>query len=201
MPRIWTDTLDSHRRQVHDAILDATAELIAERGPLSVAMSAVAERSGIGRATLYKYFPNVESILVAWHARTFADHVSRLRSLSAADDVTLHDLAAFICVQRRHHRRRDRIDVLGPLARTVAHVDGIAGSAIEREIITVLTEIVNRLVHQGAVRDDQDPEALARWLLHAAHAPADLDDQAVAQLVVDSLARDRISNAGEKAHP
>ena len=67
MPRIWADTIDTHRRQVTDAILDATAELIAEHGPMSVAMSAIAERAGIGRATLYKYFPDVESILVAWH--------------------------------------------------------------------------------------------------------------------------------------
>lgn len=173
---------------MHEAILETTAALLRDSGVASVTMSAIAEGAGIGRATLYKYFPNVESILVAWHARDFADHVKRLRSLSEAEDLTLHDLAEFIWVQRRHHPPPPGAEVLGPLARTVARVEGIAGSAIESEIIAVLTEIVIRLVHEEAVRDDEDPEVLARWLLHAVHAPADLDDHAVAQLVSDSLA-------------
>jgi hypothetical protein len=31
--------------------------------------------SGIGRATLCKYFPNVESILAVWHERHVASHL------------------------------------------------------------------------------------------------------------------------------
>ena len=44
---------------MHDAILDTTAALVAEYGLLSVTMSQVAEATGIGRATLYKYFSDV----------------------------------------------------------------------------------------------------------------------------------------------
>ena len=32
------------------------------------------------------------------------------------------------------------------------------------------------------------PAALAEWLFHEVHAPAELDDNAVAKLIVDSLA-------------
>ena len=188
MPRIWAETIDGHRRQVNDAILDATAELIAEQGALSVTMSAIAERAGIGRATLYKYFPDVQSILVAWHTRDFAEHVHRIKALSEADDVTLDDVAKFVCAQRRSHPHRKGRDILGTLAHTLAGGEGILVGTIEREILTVLTELLARLVDRQEVRDDQDPELLAKWLLHAAHAPGDLDDRAVSQLVVDSLA-------------
>src|SRR5262245_20176676 len=41
-------------------------------------MSRVAEETGIGRATLYKYFPDVESILLAWHDRQVAAHMQLL---------------------------------------------------------------------------------------------------------------------------
>jgi hypothetical protein len=34
--------------------------------------------SGIGRATLYTYFPNVESILAVWHERHVASHLAQL---------------------------------------------------------------------------------------------------------------------------
>jgi AcrR family transcriptional regulator len=187
VPRIWADTIDTHRRQVNDAILDATAELVAERGPLSVAMSAIAERAGIGRATLYKYFPDVESILVAWHERDFAGHRHRLEALRDADDVTLEDLVDFVREQRQHHPHARGADVLGALAQTLAGADAVA-PAIEPEIVGVLAGLLTRLSGRGEVRDDHDPELLARWFLHAAHAPGDLDDDAVAQLLVDSLA-------------
>jgi AcrR family transcriptional regulator len=188
MPRIWADTIDTHRRQVNDAILDATAELIAEQGPLSVAMSAIAERAGIGRATLYKYFPDVESILIAWHTRDFSEHLERLQALSQAEAVTLNDLVAFVRVQRRDHPRHKGTDVLGPLVHSLAGSHGVLEAAIEPEIVAVLTDLLARLARQKEVRDDQDPELLARWVLYAVHAPPDLDDQAVSELLADSLA-------------
>src|SRR5215211_6132328 len=78
MPRLWTETIEAHRREVRDAILDTTAALVAEHGLHAVTMSHIAEATGIGRATLYKYFPDVEAILVAWHGRHVAGHLRHL---------------------------------------------------------------------------------------------------------------------------
>ena len=39
-------------------------------------MSQIAEQTGIGRATLYKYFPDVEAILLAWHERQVTGHLA-----------------------------------------------------------------------------------------------------------------------------
>lgn len=188
MPKLWADTIDTHRRQVHDAILDVTAQLIAEHGPMSVGMSAIAERAGIGRATLYKYFPDVESILVAWHTRDFADHLERLKTLTEAENLTLDDIARFVQAQRHHHPHRDGGDVVGTLAHTLAGAQGVIEDAIEPQIIAALTGLLTRLARRKEVRVDHHPELLAQWLLHTVHAPADLDDHAVAELVTDSLA-------------
>lgn len=188
MPRIWADTIDGHRRQVNDAILDAAASLIAEHGPLSVTMSAIAERAGIGRATLYKYFADVESILVAWHTRDFAEHRRRLAALSDADDVSLVVVAELVCGLRRQHLHGGAVDVVGPLAHTLADARHSHGDAIDGEILGIFAGVLRRLVDRGEVRDDLDPDLLARWLLHAAHAPLDLDDTAAARLLADSLA-------------
>ncbi len=59
MPRIWSETIAAHRDAVRDATLDATAALVAEHGLTGVTMSQIAKESGIGRATLYKYFPDI----------------------------------------------------------------------------------------------------------------------------------------------
>lgn len=81
VPRLWDDTIEAHRRAVRDATLDATAALVRRHGLRSVTMSQIAQQTGIGRATLYKYFPDVEAILVAWHERQVGAHVERLAAL------------------------------------------------------------------------------------------------------------------------
>ena len=78
VPKLWTETIEEHRRAVHDATLDTTAALVAEHGLASVTMSRIAAETGIGRATLYKYFPDVEAILAAWHERHVARHLEHL---------------------------------------------------------------------------------------------------------------------------
>src|SRR5215218_9442750 len=78
MPKLWNETIEGHRREVRDAILDTTAALALEHGLLSVTMSQIAEETGIGRATLYKYFPDVEAILLAWHERQITAHFAQL---------------------------------------------------------------------------------------------------------------------------
>src|SRR3954447_15586969 len=66
VPKLWEQTVVEHRRAVGDAILDAASALAEQQGPRAMTMSQVAERAGIGRATLYKYFPDVDAILLAW---------------------------------------------------------------------------------------------------------------------------------------
>jgi len=78
IPKLWTATIDTHRREVRDAIVDTTASLVAKHGIAAVTMARIAEATGIGRATLYKYFRDVEAILVAWHERHVAHHLGSL---------------------------------------------------------------------------------------------------------------------------
>src|SRR5215472_186952 len=82
VPKLWEATIEAHRQEVRDAILDTTVALVNEHGLLSVTMSQVAEQTGIGRATLYKYFPDVEAILLAWHERNTTTHLEYLRRLA-----------------------------------------------------------------------------------------------------------------------
>jgi AcrR family transcriptional regulator len=107
VPKLWTETISEHRRAVHDATLDTTAALVREHGLASVTMSQIAAAAGIGRATLYKYFPDVEAILVAWHDRHIARH---LRQLAEARDAAATPadrveavLEAFALIQHQHY--------------------------------------------------------------------------------------------------
>jgi AcrR family transcriptional regulator len=73
--------VQSHRQEVRQAILDAVGQLVEQQGVLAVTMSEVAERAGIGRATLYKYFPDVQTLLAAWHQQHVLSHLQVLTAL------------------------------------------------------------------------------------------------------------------------
>jgi AcrR family transcriptional regulator len=113
MPKLWNDTIETHRRAVRDATLDVTAALVAERGLRAVTMSEIAERTGIGRATLYKYFPDVEAILHAWHHRQISGHIEYLAQVRDQADDPVKGLEAVLeayalIKSSLELRRRDR---------------------------------------------------------------------------------------------
>ena len=83
MPKLWTDTVATHREEVRQAVLDAAGQLVARDGLWAVSMSRLAEVAGIGRATLYKYFADVEEVLAAWHARQVSAHLADLAAVAA----------------------------------------------------------------------------------------------------------------------
>ena len=129
VPKLWTETIEEHRRAVHDATLDTTAALVAEHGLASVTMSRIAAETGIGRATLYKYFPDVESILAAWHERQIAGHLEQLAEIrDQAGDAgerleTVLRAYALIHHQRvQHHRQEPHGTELAALLHPDEHV-------------------------------------------------------------------------------
>src|SRR5262249_50204129 len=109
VPRLWDQTIEAHRRSVRDAILETTAALVAHHGLRSVTMSQIAEETGIGRATLYKYSPDVDAILVAWHDRLVTRDLAQLAAVAAQPGDAGERLAAvlqayaFIVYERQHY--------------------------------------------------------------------------------------------------
>lgn len=183
MPKVWGDTIQAHRREVHQAILDAAATLAAERGVTALSMSHVADRAGIGRATLYKYFPSIDAILMAWHEQRVRAHLDELRGLAAAIDGPKDRVAAvlgrFALIQ---HERHDSHVVAGLHA--AQHV-----RAAEHELEQFLTRLVGDAVASGEARGDVPPGELAQYCLHAVGTAARLPTKVAVRRLVDVVMR------------
>jgi len=78
VPRIWDESVATHKQRLRATIIDATVDLVRDRGRGDVSMSAVAAAAGIGRATLYNYFPDVDHILAAFVVDEFDRHFAHL---------------------------------------------------------------------------------------------------------------------------
>jgi AcrR family transcriptional regulator len=187
VPRLWSETIETHRREVREAILDATVGLVEERGIRGVTMSQIAEEAGIGRATLYKYFPDVETILMAWHQSQIDAHLHQLRNLASHGTDPLMSLEAVLTAYAliRHQTARDHH---GTDLSALVHQGEDIGKAEAR-----LTQLVEGLIADaasvGKIRNDVAVPELAAYALHALSAAAELKStEAAHRLVALTLA-------------
>jgi AcrR family transcriptional regulator len=186
VPKLWTETVEAHRREVHDAIMDTTAALVAEHGLRSVTMSQIAEDTGIGRATLYKYFPDVETILSAWHKRQIATHLDQLADVRdrAGDPFERLEavLEAYAMIQ--HELRVAHATELA----AVLHGDDHVAHA-RNALRDFIRDLVTECARKGSLRNDVGADELANYCLHALAAAGSLPSRsAVRRLVAVTLA-------------
>jgi AcrR family transcriptional regulator len=181
MPKLWTETIEAHRREVRDAILDTTAALVAQHGLRSVTMSQIAEETGIGRATLYKYFPDVEAILHAWHDRQITSHLEYLEQVrdqagDAAERLqAVLEAYAFIARQSRGHSDTELAAFL--------HRDERLPRA-RQQLHRMIRNLLSDAAEGDSVRDDVAPDELATYCLHALAAASSMPSRAAVRRLV-----------------
>jgi AcrR family transcriptional regulator len=187
VPKLWNQTIEAHRRDVHDAILDTTAALVAERGLRPVTMSQIAEQTGIGRATLYKYFPDVEAILVAWHTRHVTTHLEQLAAVRDQAGNPSQRLEAVLTARAQiayeiaHQHHGAELTALLHREEHLAHS--------EQQLHNLIRDVLTDAAKAGSIRNDYAPDELATYCRHALNAAGSLPSQtAVQRLITLTLA-------------
>ena len=178
MPKLWNETIEAHRAAVRDATLDTTAALVARHGLGSVTMSQVAQATGIGRATLYKYFPDVEAILMAWHERQVTAHLAQLAEIRDRHGNARERLAAvletYALIVHEHHG-----SALATLLHRGAHVP-----RAQQQLLGFIQDLLSEGAKTGDLRDDVAPAELASYCLHALTAASSLSSKAAVRRLV-----------------
>ena len=192
MPKLWNDTIEAHRRAVRDATLETTASLVAERGMRSVTMSEIAEKTGIARATLYKYFPDVEAILSAWHQRQInqhLEHLAEVRDKARGNQQRLEavlDAYAQLQRQRIQHQHHSH----GAELAAFLHSDEKVAKA-QRQLHEMLRELIAVNAETGTIRQDIGPDELVGFCIHALaaarHATSNKAVRQIVQVTLDGL--------------
>lgn len=188
MPKLWNETIDAHRLAVREAILDATGHLVAEQGLTAVTMSQIAERAGIGRATLYKYFGDTEAVLLAWHERHLTAHLAQLTELARQPGTAAQRLEAVLTgfAFLSHHRQQHGAE-LSALLHRGEHV-----TSVQQQLAGLIRDLLAEVAAEGGgLRGDVAPGELATFCLHALTAAASLRSKAavhrLVQVTLDGL--------------
>jgi AcrR family transcriptional regulator len=181
VPRLWNETIEAHRAAVRDAILDTAAAQVAEHGLRSVTMSQIAEQTGIGRATLYKYFPDVEAILVAWHERQITGHLEYLAEVrdQAGDARERLEavLEAYALISHESHGRHN-----AELAAFLHRDEQVARA--RQQVRDMIRDLLIEGAETGDLRNDVSPDELASYCLHALSAAGSLPSEAAVRRLV-----------------
>jgi AcrR family transcriptional regulator len=153
-------------------------------GFLIAVVTAPAGVSGIGRATLYKYFPDVEAVFVAWHERQVAQHLEQLANArdQASDAKDRLEAVLTTYAQMTHERPHDT--EIATLLHRGDHID-----QGHRHLSRLIEDLIAETASAGDVRADVRPAELADYCLHALSAAGSAPSKAaVGRLVAVTLA-------------
>ncbi len=191
----WDDTVTQHRDRQRQSIMDATMALVAERGLSDVSMAEVAKGAGIGRATLYRYFPGVEEIVAERVLDTVRTHHASLEAAIDAQDDPVDAIRAslqilldyFASATHRSDSARVNPDQFSPEV-------GREVQAAFAEMHGLLTQLVVDAQRAGSLRGDVDADFTAQLLYHMLSAGRTAvvrgqmgADEAVGQIMVQFL--------------
>ena len=153
-----TATASPARRseRAYRAIVDATKDLLDEQGFNATSIDQIAHRAGVGKQTIYRWWPNKAAVVLEAHAEQAAERLpmpdtgdlrTDLRTAAALFSRNLGDsVIGRVCVQ-----------LIGQ-----AQVDEEFAAAYREAFITVrraaLRELLERGRERGEVRDDVDLE-------------------------------------------
>lgn len=174
-------------------LLDAAREVILAVGWRRATLTDVARRAGVSRMTVYRAFPDMQSLLAELMTRELVDQFGAVvggADPSGADqaaDVLAREFTAAVGALRRNELFRRIMDVdPEQLLPYLLHRRGRSQDAV----IGILGARIAQAQSTGGVRDG-DPVLMARSLVLAAHgfalsvttmtddvlAPADFDSQ------------------------
>jgi AcrR family transcriptional regulator len=161
------------------AILQAANELLEGEGFAAVTMEAIAERAGVSKATVYRWWPNRAAVVMDGFLSTVSSQVPFPHTGHAREDIRLH-------------MRRLTEAFGGKIGRTVAaliaegQADPELAEALRSRWLSVrraeVREILELGIERGELREGLDPEVAVDVLygpiyyrMLVGHAPLDED--------------------------
>jgi AcrR family transcriptional regulator len=158
----WTNVTEAYRNGQRESIAHTAMTLLIEGGGSGLSMSGLAQAAGISRPTLYRYYPDMESVLVGV-AELVAQHDEAFAAEVLAEADPRDQLRAFLDavtdpIAHGHPSAIELEAALPPEGRKLLHAHEDRG----REL---LVGILKRGVQAGYFAADVNPDTDALFIL------------------------------------
>ncbi len=157
---------DLRRQRRVDEILDAAALVFEEKGYAKATMSDIAERALLSRVSLYKYFPDKESILKALIEKKTLELTERLRRAGEGHR-SYQDAVRALVAEGVAFQEEDRGFFRAMYSATALPrlLDDDGLKSRKRELVEVIAAVIASGQRSGQVRPGK-PERLAEIFLN-----------------------------------
>lgn len=150
----------------YDRILDALQELLKNHKMQSISVSEIAQTAGIGKGSIYYYFPSKDAILDALVERNYEKPLQTAKELAYQTDISPFTRMAMIfqaCRSSSSEFLKSR-DSAGADTQEKVFLRQKYVNHIITELKPVLAEIIRQGIDAGDIRFD-DPDGLAEIVL------------------------------------
>lgn len=160
-----------NREETSELILDAVSRLIQRYGYRKMTVDDIASEAGIGKGTIYLYFPSKEEIALSWIDRSSRRLQERLQEIADGDGTPLYRLRSMLI---------DRVMFRFDSAQNLVHsLDelfvSIRGSILQRRVknhgdeAKVIAQVVEEGQRLGNFQQG-DPLIMAQAMLNATNS-------------------------------
>lgn len=153
-------------QQKYERILDALQELLENHKLQSISVSEIAETAGIGKGSIYYYFPSKDAILEALVERSYEKPLQTAKSLAGRTEISPFIRMAMIFEACRNSSsefiKSENNKNSGTQEKSFLHQKYI--NHIITELKPVLAEIIRQGIKVGQICFS-DPDALAEIVL------------------------------------
>jgi len=174
--------------QAEQAIIEATLDLFAEQGFEGVCVEAVAARAGVGKATIYRRWPNKEELLLAAFS-SLKSPFPEPKEVSVRDDLLA--MVEVMCADKADPRKSRRYALLLGDGERYPRLMARYKETIVEPRRDAMRAVIRRGVQTGELRPDTDVEIAMLTLTGAIMAQEKTPDGALdgnfATRLVDGL--------------
>jgi AcrR family transcriptional regulator len=141
--------------QAEQAIIEATLDLFAEQGFEGVCVEAVAARAGVGKATIYRRWPNKEELLLAALGALKSPYPEPT-GVSARDDLVA--MLTVMCADRADPRKARRYALLLGEGEKYPRLMARYKETVVEPRRDAIRAVIRRGIEAGELRADTDVE-------------------------------------------
>ncbi len=154
-------------RPKYDQILDALQNLMESRNIQSISVSEIAQTAGMGKGSIYYYFPSKDAILDALIERNYEKPLETAKTLAGQTEISPFTRMAMIFQACRSSsteflRQEEPVSLTSAQEHAFIHQKYMAH--LISELKPVLTEIIRQGIDNGEIHFDR-PAALAEIVL------------------------------------
>ena len=141
--------------QAEQAIIEATLDLFAEQGFEGVCVEAVATRAGVGKATIYRRWPNKEELLLAAFG-SLKSPFPEPKGISVRDDLLA--MVEVMCADKADPRKARRYALLLGEGEKYPRLMARYKETVVEPRREAMRAVIRRGIQTGELRPDTDIE-------------------------------------------